>query len=154
MTPQTAIHRGEDELPFVDVGDGLNIQLLQVDLNLGVWVVRSRFSPGTEIPTHRHTGHVYAFTICGKWFYREYPGVVNTAGSYLYEPAGSVHTLIVPEDAGPTTDVWFAIHGANLNLDANGQVEMVIDAETILAVYKAVCEGMGLPDPPVVVNGQ
>src|SRR3954452_10724998 len=109
MTPQTAIHRGEAELPFVDVGDGLNLQLLQVDLKQGIWIVRTRFSPGTVIQTHRHTGHVYAFTISGKWLYREYPDVINTAGSYLYEPAGSVHTLTVPEDVGELTDVWFAI---------------------------------------------
>ena len=28
----TAIHRGESELPFVDIGDGSTLQLLQVDL--------------------------------------------------------------------------------------------------------------------------
>ena len=106
------------------------------------------------IQTHKHTGHVLAFTQKGSWFYKEYPDVVNTAGSYLYEPAGSVHTLHVPATNDGVTDVWFAIHGANLNLDADGNVELVIDAHGILPFYRAVCaEQLGMSDPPVVVIG-
>ena len=48
-TAPTATHRGEEELPFVDLGDGTLLQLLQVDLAVGVWVIRSRFAPGTTI---------------------------------------------------------------------------------------------------------
>ena len=77
---------------------------------------------------------------------------MNVAGSYLYEPAGSVHTLHVPADNDGPTDVWFAIHGANLNLDAAGNVEMVIDAGFMLDFYRALCqEQHGIPDPPVIV---
>lgn len=149
--PQT-IHRGEDELPFVDAGDGLQLQLLQVDLANGVWIVRNRFASRYAVQTHRHTGHVYAFTLSGSWHYAESPDEVNTAGSYLYEPAGSVHTLTVPGTDGEVTDVWFAIHGANLNLDADGSVESVIDAHTILPAYRAMCAAEhGMDDPPVVI---
>jgi quercetin dioxygenase-like cupin family protein len=152
--PPTAIHRAEHELPFVDIGDGGTLQLLQVDLANGVWIVRNHFPPDTTIPTHKHTGHVLAFTQKGSWFYQEYPDVVNTAGSYLYEPAGSVHTLHVPATNEGVTDVWFAIHGANLNLDADGNVELVIDAHGILPFYRALCaEQHGVADPPVVVIG-
>src|SRR5438270_12875277 len=96
-TAPTAIHRGEDELPFVDLGDGFLLQLLQVDLANGVWVIRNHFPPNLTVPTHKHTGHVYAFTQKGRWHYLESPDAVNTAGSYLYEPAGSRHTLHVPD---------------------------------------------------------
>ena len=144
-----AIHRGEDELPFVAAGDGTHLQLLQVDVEKGLWVVRTRFEPGVTIPTHKHTGEVFAFTIAGSWKYIEYPEV-NTAGSYLYEPAGSIHTLTVPGDQKGLTDVWFAIYGANLNLDADGNVESVIDAGFMRDVYFALCEGEGHPRPNVV----
>ena len=73
----TAVHRGEDELPFVDLGDGNHLQLLQVDLANGVWVVRNRFEPGTTLQIHKHTGHVYAFTLTGSWHYLESPEAVN-----------------------------------------------------------------------------
>ncbi len=148
----SAILRHEEDLPFVDIGDGAGLQLLQVDLASGVWVVRNRFPAGYKVPTHKHTGHVYAFTQSGAWHYLEYPDDVNVAGSYLYEPAGSVHTLHVLDDNEGTTDVWFTIHGANLNLDAEGNVEMVIDAHGILPFYREVCEAQhGVSDPPVVV---
>ena len=78
---------------------------------------------------------------------------MNTAGSYLYEPAGSTHTLHAPATNEGDTDVWFTIYGANLNLDANGNVETVIDAQTILFFYRAFCEEQhGISDPPVIVK--
>ena len=144
-----ALHRGEHDLPWVDLGDGSDMQLLQVDVEAGLWVVRTRFTPGYLVQTHKHTGEVFAFTISGSWKYVEYPEV-NTAGSYLYEPAGSIHTLTVPETNDGPTDVWFAIRGANLNLDEHGNVTTVIDAGGIRDFYFAMCEGMGLPRPDVI----
>jgi 2,4'-dihydroxyacetophenone dioxygenase len=144
-----AIHRGERDLPFVDIGDDTELQLLQVDIPAGLWVVRTRFRPGVTIPTHKHTGPVYAFTLSGRWKYLEYPEV-NTAGSYLYEPAGSIHTLTVPPDVEGITDVWFAIYGANLNIDTAGNVISVVDAGFIRDLYFAMCEAQGLGRPAVV----
>ncbi len=150
----TAVHRGESDLPFVTFPDSVRMQLLQVDLAAGVWVVRSLFPPGVSVTTHKHTGHVYTFTRSGSWHYLESPDAVNTAGSYLFEPAGSVHTLHVPAANDEVTDVWFAIHGANLNLDEHGEVELVIDAASVLTGYRALCETEhGVSDPPVVVIG-
>lgn len=147
----SAIHRGEDDLPWVDLGDGIELKVLQVDLSQGLWVIRNRFAPGAAVQIHKHTGQVFAFTQSGSWKYAE-SEYVNTAGSYLFEPAGSVHTLIVPDTNTEPTDVWFAIYGANLNLDAEGNIEMVIDAGLVLEVYRAMCEAIGQPDPPVIVD--
>jgi len=144
-----ALHRGEDELPFVTVDQGVELQVLQVDLDTGLWVIRNRFAPGVRVQRHKHTGTVYAFTQSGSWKYDEYPEV-NRAGSYLYEPAGSIHTLVVPETNTEPTDVWFAINGANLNLDADGNVEMVVDAQLTLEFYLAMCAAEGIDDPPVI----
>lgn len=149
-TPMT-IHRGEDEIPFVALGDGTHLQLLHVDVEQGLWVIRTRFEPGVVVPTHRHTGQVFAFTISGSWKYAEYPEV-NTAGSYLFEPAGSVHTLIVPEENEGMTDVWFAIYGANLNLDPDGTVNFVIDAGTVRDSITRFCDSNGFERPNVIEN--
>ena len=146
-----AIHRGESDLPFVDFAPGVALQLLQVDLDQGLWIVRTRFDPGVTIPTHKHTGCVFAVTLAGSWKYIEYPEV-NTAGSYLFEPAGSVHTLTVPADQRGVTDVWFAIYGANLNLDASGNVESVVDAELVHQLYLAACREKRLESPAVIVG--
>jgi hypothetical protein len=144
-----ALHRGEDELPFIEFGPGQELQLLQVDIEAGLWVIRNRFAPGTQVQTHKHTGSVFAFTQKGSWKYAEYPEV-NTAGSYLYEPAGSTHTLIVPDTNTEVTDVWFTIYGANLNLDAEGNVELVIDAGLVWEFYRDMCAAIGHENPPVI----
>ena len=130
-----AIHFGADELPFVEIGGGNKMKVIQVDIGLGLWIVENIFHRNYEVQTHRHTGPVYAYTTSGAWRYKEYD-YVNRAGSFLYEPAGSVHTLTVPADQTEMTDVWFAIYGANLNLDAAGNVEMVIDAGTVLELVR------------------
>jgi hypothetical protein len=50
------------------------------------------------------------------------------------------------------TDAWFVIHGANLNLTPDGTVDLVIDAGSVLAAYRALCEAEhGISEPPVVV---
>ncbi len=144
-----ALHRGERELPFVTFMEGLDIQLLQASAENGLWVVRTRFTPGVMLPRHKHTGEVFAVTFSGSWRYLEYPEV-NTAGSYLYEPAGSIHTLHVPPTNRETTDVWFAIRGANLNLDEQGNVESVWDAAFLIDVYLDLCRKGGHPRPAVI----
>ena len=142
-------HRGAEEMPFVPFVEGVTFQLLSVDIGGGHWVVRARFEPGVTIQRHKHTGEVHAFTTAGAWKYLEYPEV-NTAGSYLYEPAGSVHTLHVPEENEGITEVWFAATGANLNLDEEGNVESVLDAQSVLDLYLAQCDEAGLPRPNVI----
>ncbi|HSE97607.1 MAG TPA: 2,4'-dihydroxyacetophenone dioxygenase family protein [Blastocatellia bacterium] len=144
-----ALHRAEKDLPFVEFQEGVDFQLLQVDVEAGLWVIRVRFKPGVTIQRHKHTGEVFAFTIQGSWKYLEYPQV-NTTGSYLFEPAGSIHTLHVPETNEEVTDVWFAIRGANLNLDAEGKVETVLDAGAALEIYLALCEAGGHARPDVI----
>ena len=98
--------------------------------------------------THRHTGPVWGYTTSGAWKYKEYD-YVNRAGSFLYEPAGSVHTLQCIED---DTQVWFHMYGVNLNLDADGNVESVADgAGAARGVLRAV-RGAGPARPQVLVE--
>jgi quercetin dioxygenase-like cupin family protein len=144
-----SLHRAENDLPFVPYQEGVVFQLLQVDLDAGLWVARVRFEPGVTIQRHRHTGEVFAFTLSGSWRYLEYPDI-NTSGSYLYEPAGAIHTLHVPKTNKGVTDVWFAIRGANLNLDTAGNVEAVLDAPTVLEIYRAQCRELRLAAPKVI----
>lgn len=148
-----AVHRAIGDVPFVATNDGNSIQLLQVDLAVGLWIIRTRMQPGHQVTTHYHTGSVFAVTEQGSWYYSEYPDVVNTPGSYLYEPAGSQHTLTIPKDQVGVTQTWFAIYGANVNIDAEGHVLSVVDAHTILAAYRNLCKEQGLSSDGVIVMG-
>ncbi|MDE0699592.1 MAG: cupin [Acidimicrobiaceae bacterium] len=144
-----AFHLGEEEIPWVDTGTGVELKLVQADIEAGLWIVRNRFAPGVVVQKHKHTGQVYGYTLTGAWMYAEYD-YVNRAGSFLYEPAGSEHTLTVLDDNTELTDVWFQIYGSNLNLDAEGNVESITDAEGIYAAYMAMCEAQGLGRPNVL----
>jgi len=143
-----AIHKGADELPFVDIGGGNKLKVIMVDEGQGLWIIENIFQNGFAVQTHKHTGPVYGYTVSGAWKYKEYD-YVNRAGSFLYEPANSVHTLQCIEDG---TDVWFHMYGANLNLDADGNVESVTDGASALAGYYALCEAAGIPRPNVLVD--
>jgi quercetin dioxygenase-like cupin family protein len=102
-TAPPAQHRGAADLPFVEIGGGNKLKVIQVDVAEGLWIVENIFQKGYAVQTHRHTGPVYGYTMSGAWKYREYE-YVNRAGSFLFEPAGSVHTLECIED---DTQVWF-----------------------------------------------
>jgi flagellar basal body rod protein FlgG len=117
-----------------------------------MWIIRNRFRPGFSVDTHYHTGPVYAFTESGEWFYKEYPKLVNKAGSYLFEPAQSVHTLTVAEDAKEDAVVCFIIMGSNVNVDEEGNVTSIIDAQTVLRIYRALCEASGKSAAKVIVQ--
>lgn len=149
----TTVHINEADLPWLVGEDGTGLQVLHIDLNQGLWVLNVRWPAGRRVATHYHTGPVYAVTRTGCWYYEEYPETRNTAGSYLYEPAHSVHTLIVPEDNSGPTEVWFAIHGANIDIDDEGQVLGVIDARTMLENWQRGCAAAGLDGSATLVTG-
>ena len=139
-----------DDAPWADTGMGILLKVVRFDLQRGTWVIYNRFNPGVQLQTHRHTGCVDAFTSAGRWHYLEYD-VYVTAGSYLFEPANSVHTLHVPEDNDGDTDVAFTIEGALLNLDEDGSVESVSDGANTLAAYYAMLEAQGDPRPNGII---
>ncbi len=136
----------EDDAPWADTGTGALLKVVRYDAAHGTWVIRNRFKPGVTVQKHRHTGSVDAFTTAGRWHYLEYDFYIG-AGSYLYEPANSVHTLHVPEDNADDTEVWFTIEGALLNLAEDGSVEWVSDGPSTLAAYYALLEAQGDPRP-------
>jgi 2,4'-dihydroxyacetophenone dioxygenase len=146
--PTEAVHIGESDLPFVEIGGGNKLRVLQVKIEEGLWIVENIFQAGFAVQTHRHTGPVWGYTTSGAWKYKEYD-YVNRAGSFLYEPAGSVHTLTAVED---DTRVWFHMYGSNLNLDEDGNIDSVADGPGTLAAYIAMCEAQGFGRPNVIVG--
>ena len=114
----------------------------------------TRLPPGARVVTHYHTGHVYAVTLQGRWFYEESPEEVSEAGSYLFEPAGSTHTLCTPADVEGDTVVWFAVFGANINLGEDGEVLSVVDAHAALEMYETYCDALGLDCSSLIVHGR
>ena len=44
------------------------------------------------------------------------------------------------------------LYGANINLDAEGNITSVVDGPMTLEFYLAVCADLGLPPPNVLVD--
>jgi quercetin dioxygenase-like cupin family protein len=137
------------DAPWVDAGPDVQLKVWRVDSPTGLWVLGNRFAPGFTTPTHRHTGAVDAFTISGRWRYDEY-GIDYEAGSYVYEPANSVHTLRVPDDNTEWTVVIITISGALLYLAPDGSVANVTDGASTLAAYLHLCESQGYGTPGTI----
>lgn len=122
------------------LGPGIHFQPLLLDPELGLAVNIAIFAPGAVVPAHLHTGAVHGYTLKGKWYYKEYADQPQTAGSYLYEPASSIHTFVVPEDNTEDTVVLFVVYGANISFDDKGNFHSVLDAITIMNLVK-LCSG-------------
>jgi len=146
-----ARHVGLVDVPMVDNPrfPGARPRLLQCDLAAGFTVTHGIMPAGLRVGTHRHEGAVLMFTLSGAWSYDEHD-FVNVAGSYLYEPPGSVHTLHVHE--GADSEVLSIVHGRVEYLDAVGDVIAVSDAASTLRVYLEACEAAGIPAPTAMLR--
>lgn len=139
LLPMVALPQGElltvnaNDNPLIRdaLGEGVHFKPLRLDLENGEWVVLATFAPGARIPLHYHTGAVDAWTMSGSWHYYEYPDQPQTAGSYLYEPGSSVHTLVCPDTNTEDTVVLFRVSGANVNFSDDGQFHSILDAALI-----------------------
>jgi len=121
--------------------------LLQVDQLSGLWVVRSRFPPGTVVGTHLHSGSVSALTLSGHWSYPELQTSCGP-GDYLVEQAGTVHSLVVT--GHEEVDILFSINGSITYFQENGLVHRIEDWRTVLDEYTTGCEV--LSRSPVVIG--
>ena len=143
-TPLSSAHLNHHDLPWVEQGGGVAMKLLRVNDDTGQWVSMNRFQPGTELPPHRHSGAVFAFTLSGRWGYRE-SAFLASAGSLVREPANTSHTLFVPADASEPAEVIFFIEGALVHHLPDGTIWGVSDAHTQLAEYLALAAAQGHP---------
>lgn len=150
--PLVALPQGElltvnaNDIPLVRdaLGEGVHFKPLRLDIENGEWVVLATFAPGARIALHYHTGTVDAWTMSGSWHYMEYADQPQTAGSYLFEPGSSVHTLACPASNTEDTVVLFRVSGANLNFTDDGQFHSILDAALIAHLTGQLAEAQQL----------
>jgi 2,4'-dihydroxyacetophenone dioxygenase len=106
-----------------------------------------RWPAGIVVPRHRHFGDVHVYTFKGRWHYAEYEWVAS-AGSYVFEPAGATHTLMVDDDM----EAMFIVNGGQVDLTDEGEVVRVVDAAHTLQTYSMGLDAQGVPVPEGVIN--
>ena len=138
-----------DELPWAELAPGIEMKVLRTGAGTDRYTLMNRFAPGTVLPKHYHHGEVHAWTIEGTWGYLEYDWSAS-AGDYIYEPSGSIHTLAVPEDSGVPAVIQFVIEKGLDFLDDEGNAFHVENAETITQLYVESLAAAGIERPAIL----
>jgi anti-sigma factor ChrR (cupin superfamily) len=135
-----AVH--SDEIPWVPQGDRVWFRPLRFDLATGRWINILKVTGGGRVNRHRHTGgQVLGFCLQGSWHYLEREWVARP-GTFVYEPPGDVHTLVV--DGAEEMITLFILDGVIQYLDDDDQVIYQDDVYTKLDRYLTYCRENGI----------
>lgn len=133
----------DDERLWVPQTESLSFRPLCLCVSQGYYVNLLRFKGGGVLGCHRHSSPVHAHTIKGAWGYKEHDWTAS-AGTYVFEPPGETHTLMVHE--GSEMIALFHVTGALLYCDpgAPQTVTGFDDVFTKLEKARAHYEACGL----------
>jgi 2,4'-dihydroxyacetophenone dioxygenase len=136
-----------DDIPWVPQASGVWFRPLRISLGPGTWTNLIRVAGHGTVGLHRHVAPVEAWVVGGRWRYLEHDWAARP-GSYVYEPAGDVHTLATLGDEETVT--LFSVHGPIEYLGPGGEVDHVETAETKLRRYVDFCASHGIQVAPVI----
>jgi 2,4'-dihydroxyacetophenone dioxygenase len=139
--PDQAIQ--SDEIPWVPQGENVWFKPLRFDLANGRWVNLLKVTKQGKVNRHRHSGgQVLGFVINGSWHYLEREWVARP-GTFVYEPPGDIHTLVV--DSAEEMQTLFILEGVIQYLDDDDNVIYQDDVFTKMERYLSFCEREGIP---------
>lgn len=105
----------QDERMWVPQAENVWFRPLMLNRVGGGWANLLRVRRAGVLSRHRHPAPVHGYVIKGSWRYREHDWVA-TAGAYVFEPPGEIHTLVVDENVEEMI-TFFNISGAMIYLD-------------------------------------
>ena len=106
----------EDDRRWVPYADGVWLQPCCFNVTSGGFSVVLKGLPGRRVGTHYHVGTVHGYTLRGHWRYLEHDWIAKP-GTYIYEPAGEAHTLVITEDSPEPMITMFVVEGGLIYLD-------------------------------------
>jgi hypothetical protein len=105
-----------DDRPWVPYASGVWIQPCCFNVTSGRLSVLLKGLPGAKLGVHYHVGTVRGFTLRGHWRYLEHDWIAKP-GTFIYEPAGEAHTLVVTDDSPEPALIFFCVEGCLIYLD-------------------------------------
>ena len=105
-----------DDRRWVPYADGVWIQPCHFNVTSGGMSVILKGLPGAVLGTHYHVGTVRGYTVQGHWRYLEHDWIAKP-GTFIYEPAGEAHTLVILEDSPEPAIILFMVEGGLVYLD-------------------------------------
>ena len=135
----------EDDRRWVPYADGVWFQPCHFNVTSGGFSVVLKGLPGAKLGTHYHVGTVRGYTMRGHWRYLEHDWVAKP-GTFIYEPAGEAHTLVITEDSPEPAVIMFVVEGGLIYLDrpVNGSVAAYEDGFTALELTRNYYREAGL----------
>lgn len=111
----------DDERVWVPQAPEVWFRPLLLNTVTGSWCNLLRVRKAGVLSRHIHPSWVTGYVIKGAWRYLEHDWVASE-GSFVYEPPGEIHTLVVDASAREQEMItFFNIHGAMVYLDEKGQ---------------------------------
>jgi 2,4'-dihydroxyacetophenone dioxygenase len=132
----------DDERLWVPQTDCVSFRPLCLCVSGGYYVNLLRVRGAGLLSRHKHPGPVHGHVLKGKWRYLEHDWVA-VPGSYIFEPPGEIHTLVVPDGVDEMITL-FHVTGALLYCDVHGTVTSAEDVFTKLALAKKHYAQIGL----------
>ena len=130
-----------ERIPWVPQGERVWFKPLRFDLATGRWVNILKIVGGGRVNRHRHSGgQVLGFCLKGSWHYLEREWVARP-GTFVYEPPGDIHTLVVDEGEMQTL---FLLEGVVQYLDDEDNVITQDDVFSKLERYLKYCKNSGI----------
>jgi 2,4'-dihydroxyacetophenone dioxygenase len=142
FVPQALPQGMDEDLLWVPQTDSVSFRPLCLCTSSGYYVNLLRVRGAGLLSRHRHPGPVHAHVLKGRWKYLEHDWEANE-GSYIFEPPGEIHTLVVPDGVDEMITL-FHVTGALLYCDADGKITGAEDVFTKLALAKKHYNEIGL----------
>jgi hypothetical protein len=135
----------EDTRRWVPYAEGVWIQPCCFNVTSGGFSVVPKGLPGAKLGVHYHVGTVRGYTMRGHWRYLEHDWVAKP-GTFIYEPAGESHTLVIADDSPEPAVILFVVEGGLIYLDkgVNGAFSAYEDGFTMLELTRKYYREVGL----------
>lgn len=135
----------DDDARWVPYADGVWFQPCCFNVTTGGFTVILKGLPGAKLGTHYHVGTVRGFTMQGHWRYLEHDWIAKP-GTFIYEPAGEAHTLVVTDDSPEPAIIFFAVEGGLIYMDkpVDGSLVAYEDGFTVLEFTRQYYREAGL----------
>jgi 2,4'-dihydroxyacetophenone dioxygenase len=135
----------DDERLWVPYAEGVWFQPCCFNVTSGGFSVLLKGLPGAKLGVHYHVGTVRGYTIAGHWRYLEHDWVAKP-GTFVYEPAGEAHTLVITDDSPEPALIVFMVEGGLIYLDkpARGNFAAYEDGFSALELSRKYYREAGL----------
>lgn len=131
-----------DERVWVPQADNVWFRPLLLNTVNGGWCNLLRVRRSGVLSRHRHPMAVVGYVIRGRWRYLEHDWIAEE-GSFVYEPPGEIHTLVVPADCTEMI-TFFNIGGAMIYLDEDGRQNGYEDVWSKIDLCREHYDAVGL----------